>query len=178
MFTIMLDMYSDRPFGSIGYVAGAPFVEYTPFFEPGPYRVIGAKLFPHRLIYGGVRERVTAGLSDERPPSNSKAPLVRWRRGQSFVLVAHALAQDMRLAPMRGALLHFKMFDDIVGKCESEPIRGEHFAWHLAWRREFAILGRAIERAGGSFYVAGLSERYTGPEQLVALNVMDATAAY
>jgi len=170
LFTLMLDMYSDRPFGSIGYVPGTPFTSACPLFDSGPYKMYEAKAFPFRQIYGGVRARLfrEAG-ANFTPPTVSKVPLLRWRKGQRFILVAHALDQPMRLAPMRGALLHFKMFDDLAEKCRVEAERKQHFEEG----REYRALGSALQRSkDGTFVDPVRSTRYESTEQLVGLGLM------
>jgi glycosyltransferase involved in cell wall biosynthesis len=176
VFAMLIDMYSDRPFGQIGYTPGQPFINACPFFDARPYFAIEAKLFPHRQIYGGVRARLFEQLNVEfDPPTVSKLPLVRWRRGQRFSLCAHGVAKPLALAPMRASLLHFKMFDDIVEKCAIEVARKEHFDG----AREYVALGQAIERAANrSFYDPRVSVRYEGTAQLVALDLMSATGAF
>jgi hypothetical protein len=175
-FTLLLDMYSDRPFGQIGYRAGEPFVDHCPLFDRGPYHVVQAKLYPYRQLYGGVRARlfqqVQAGFS---PPTVSKVPLLRWRKGQEFLLVAHALAMKQPLARMRGALLHFKMFDDLPQKCEVEIRRGEHYAQG----REYRALGAAIAQSPtGTFFHPEVSVRYGGTGQLAQLHILSDTKAF
>ncbi len=112
LFAVMLDMYSDRPFGGIGYRPGEPLEEACPFFDRGPYRVIRSRRFPYRQAYGGLRARLFRQHKAEfQPPTASKVPLVRWSAGQGFAHVAHALRKPVPLARMRAALLHFKLLD-------------------------------------------------------------------
>jgi len=177
LFTMMIDMYSDRPFGRIGYRAGAPFAEAAPFFDRAPYRAIVMKAFPHRQIYGGVRERLFRQMRVPLAyaPTISKLPLLRWRRGRRFAMVTHALGEPVPLAPICGALLHFKMFDDIVEKCRVETARGEHFQG----AREYRLLGTIIARsAGASFVDPAYSTRYRSPEDLVVQGLMSARAPF
>jgi hypothetical protein len=172
LFTILLDMYSERPFGKIGYRAGAPFLESSRFFE-GPYAFLNAQLFPYYQVYGGVRARAARMLPELRvdPPTVSKLPLVKWRRGQRFTLSTHALLQPMQLAPMRGALLHFKMFDDIVEKCRIEVERGQHFGG----AREYRLLRAAIDRLPRrTFHDPKLSVRYVDTAGLLKTRILDA----
>lgn len=169
LFTIMVDMYSRKAFGRIGYVPGRSFIEYAPFFDRRPYRLIAAALFPYWQIYGGVRERVFRALGRTVSPTMSKVPLLRWRKGQRFAMVAHGLASPLTLARMRGALLHFKLLDDIYEKCRREAARGEHFDRGS----EYVTLGAAIERARhGSFYEPGLSTRYRDTAGLLAMGIL------
>jgi hypothetical protein len=176
LFTIMLDMYSDRPFGQIAYQPGAPFANYCPLFDAGPYAMVKAKTFPYRQLYGGVRRRlfkqIAAGIN---PPTVSKVPLVRWTQGQRFILVTHALRNDLVLGPLRGALLHFKMFDDLPEKCRLEVERGEHYEGG----REYRALGDAIAQSkDGTFVAPGISVRYEGTNQLVALDLMSVAGPF
>jgi hypothetical protein len=102
-------------------------------------------------------------------------PIVRWRRGQWFTASAHRLVPELPLANMRGALLHFKMFDDLPDKCRIETARDEHFAG----AREYRFLGEAIrKREGRSFFDAAISERYIDTAQLLRLGVMSTERAF
>lgn len=177
LFTLLLDMYSDQPFGSVGYVPGAPFLSHCPFFDRGPYRISPASLFPFRQIYGGVRVRLCQNIKDRvADPTVSKLPLLRWRRGQAFRAVAHGLAMPVALAPMRGAMLHFKMFDDLLAKCRTEMARSEHGAStpeYLNLVREYRNLAAAIEQTPNrSLFDPRFSARYVGTSQLVSFGLM------
>jgi hypothetical protein len=176
LFALLLDMYSDKPFGKIDYVPGTPFTDACPLFDVGPYPMYEAKAFPFRQIYGGVRARLFRNLGlGFSPPTVSKVPLLRWQKGQRFVLVAHALGQTMRLAPMRAALLHFKMFDDLPAKCRVETERKEHYEQG----REYRALAAAIANApDGTFFHPGSSARYESTDQLVDLGLMSTSSAF
>jgi hypothetical protein len=171
LFALMVDMYSDRPFGGVGYARGTPFPDASPFFDAKGYWLAEIEAFPGRMAFGGARARVFHEL-EQGLPAASKVPLMRWRRGRRFGGGCHiAEADGLALAPMRGALLHFKMFDDIVGRCEEEVVRGEHYEGG----REYASLGLAIEAAPGRcFFDRKVSVRYEGPAQLVSLGLMHA----
>jgi glycosyltransferase involved in cell wall biosynthesis len=171
LLALLIDMYSDKPFGEIGYISGRPFLASSSFFDCGPHRIVPANLFPFRQIYGGVRARLLGELKDIQfhAPTMSKVPLLRWRHGQSFRWVAHGLGAPLSLAPMRGALLHFKMFDDLPGKCAIEVSRGEHFQE----AREYSALAKAIENSPNrSFFDQRYSVRYIDPNQLVGIGLM------
>jgi len=170
LFTIMLDMYSDKPFGEIGYRPGLSFLDFAPFFDRGPYHLLPAAPFPFRQIDGGVRARLYRqyGLPTA-PPVMSKVPLVKWRAGQRFIIAQHALLNPMPLAPMQGALLHFKMFDDLPLKCEVEVERGEYYAGG----REYRALGMFIRNSPyRCFFDPRISVRYESTGQLEGLGLM------
>lgn len=182
LLTLLIDMYSDKPFGQIGYAPGAPFLAFCPFFDWYRYYSIRSAHFPFRQFYGGVRERLFKALKDpsldaerSHTPTMSKVPLVRWRKGQRFRMSTHEFDTPMKLAPMRGALLHFKMFDDLPRKCEIEMERGQHFKGS----REYRVLAAAIrEAASGSFYDPAHSTRYAGTAQLLSLGFLKADAPF
>ncbi|HUJ02591.1 MAG TPA: glycosyltransferase family 2 protein [Rhizomicrobium sp.] len=171
LFTVMLDLYSDKPFGSIGYRQGAPFIDYLPFFDRGPYRLDKAVLFPHHQVYGGVRARLFRAMQAPiHAPTISKVPLVKWRKGQRFMLSTHALKRPVELAAMRAALLHFKLFDEILDKCRDENAIAEYFEKG----REYRVLAQAIAQSrDGSFYDPRLAVRYAGTEHLTRFGIMD-----
>jgi hypothetical protein len=177
LMAMLLDMYSEKPFGRIGYTTGAPFLDFCPWFDPGPYKNIRVKRFPFREYYGGVRARLFQSLPFVafHPPTVSKVPLLKWRQGQRFTRAQHSLKEPMKLAPMRAALLHFKMFDDLPEKCRVEPARGQYFAHG----REYLALAMAIERAPNhSFFDPEISRRYRDTKQLVQARVMHPRRPY
>ena len=117
LFALMIDMYSDRPVEEVHYVRGTPFLDATPFFDCKGYGLMKISRCPQRLAFGGMRNRVFHAMKHD-PPAASKVPLLRWQRGQAFGgSGAHCLAKQLTLAPMRGALLHCKMFHDIPARC-------------------------------------------------------------
>jgi len=176
LFTLMVDMYSDKPFGEIGYRAGEPFIDYAPYFDPGPIMFDYRDYCPFIENWGGVRYRyyAAAGKTAGHPPTVSKVPFLRWRAGQRFRHAQHFLTIPVAFARLRGVLLHFKMFDDLPGKCESEAAHGEYYRQG----QEYRILGEAIRNLPNrSFYDPAISLRYEGPDQLVALKMMRRFAA-
>ena len=170
LFTIMLDMYSDKPFGEIEYRPGLPFLDFAPYFDRGPYYLLPAAPFPFRQIDGGVRARLYRHYClPSAPPVMSKVPLVKWRAGQRFIIAQHALLNPMSLAPMQGALLHFKMFDDLPLKCDVEVERGEYYAGG----REYRALGMFIRKSPSRcFFDPRISVRYENTNQLQAMGLM------
>ncbi len=171
LFTVMIDMYSDRPFGAIGYRAGDNPIDHFPFLDRRPYDLYSAENFPFRQIRGGVRQRLFQSVPNHRvpPPTISKMPLVRWRRGQQFAMGTHLYATPMRLAPMRGGLLHFKMLDDFPEKCRLEVERREHYDNAREYRVMAAALGRLPD---GSCYKPDVSLRFRDSVDLVERGIL------
>jgi hypothetical protein len=172
MVVLNVDMYSDRPFGSVGYRPGEPLEVAIPFFDRTGYQLRPDGDFPPYRFTGGARARVLRALPNwppgQWPPLVSKVPLLRWHPGQWLGGGCHIMGPQP-LAPLRGALLHFKALDDWPEKCVREVVRGQHYKAGL----EYHWMGRAIARlAGGSFFDPEHSVRYEGPGQLVELGLM------
>lgn len=95
-----------------------------------------------------------------------KVPLVRWQRGYAF-LTSHRLNR-IRLAPLTGALLHFKYFQDFGHRVQQAIDSGMHFDGSAEYKRYGELLSRN----------PSLSLTYTGSEQyrtsgdLVRLNLI------
>ena len=99
-------------------------------------------------------------------------PFVRWRRHFHYNRSTHdawprrlnrAHAQDM--VSTTAALFHFKLVAALGAKAAEEAIRGEHYAG--------GPRVRPLPRQGAAeFYAEGLSVRYEGSAQLVALGLM------
>jgi glycosyltransferase involved in cell wall biosynthesis len=76
-----------------------------------------------RLFSRNGRARV---LGAEAPaPQAFKIPLVKWKRGFAFV-TSHRL-NPIQLAPVTGALLHFKYFQDFSARIQDAVERNAHF---------------------------------------------------
>jgi hypothetical protein len=172
VMTLLIDMYSERPLGQVGYRAGEPFLESCPFFDRGPYPQQRSGHFPYVEIYGGLRARLFWPLRNSggfHPPLATNVPLVKWRKGLRYRRATHSMAQPLALAPMRGAILHFKMFDTLLQTCADEAALREHYEHG----REYRDLAAAIARAPNqSFVHPKYSVRYEGTGQLVSLGLM------
>ncbi|HXP75657.1 MAG TPA: glycosyltransferase family 2 protein [Stellaceae bacterium] len=177
LFTMMLEMYSDRAFGTIGYTAGESFLAYAPFFDRHGYVLAPFNAFPHCRILGGIRQRMYRDLPNSAGnfPTISKLPLIHWRRGQAFTGSTHFIRQPVRLAPMRGALLHFKMLDDLYEESRIEAVREQGFNKSAAAK----LLIASIERnSHQSFYDPSISLKYIDTNQLVMLGLMSRDSAF
>jgi hypothetical protein len=112
----LLDMYGDGPIARTRYVPGTPFLECCPFFDPAPgWTVLADGKYPALQMFGGVRQRVFWQGRYKRllPPCLSKVPLVRWRRGMSYLISMHWIS-EAQFADIQGALLHFKFLTGFV----------------------------------------------------------------
>jgi hypothetical protein len=95
-----------------------------------------------------------------------KIPLVKWRRGYAFV-TSHRLNR-IRLAPLTGALLHFKYFQDFAERVKYALDSNMHYDGSAEYGRYAELLRRDPEL---SLTYAG-SVSYGGSEDLVRLHLI------
>lgn len=168
LFTVFLDMYSDRPIQETLYRSGDALLEACPFFDASPYRCVQTEHFPSLQVYGGVRERVFWNRGGSgHSPTLSQVPLVRWQEGTRYLLCRHAMT-PVPIAAITGALLHYKFLFDFHEKVKVEAERGEHFAGGS----EYKEYTRAMDQDGGLCLFGDRSLRFTGSSQLIDLGLM------
>jgi hypothetical protein len=176
VFSLLLDMYSDKPLQSINYAKGDDFLKACRYFDRDYHFVrrlgipllkpacpsiepIGgprlrlcfpsqntARLWPRlrvkilrRLGRLGRRLGLSKSIAGERAATQAfKVPLVKWRRGYAFV-TSHRL-NSIRLAPLTGALLHFKYFQDFSARVKFAIDSDMHYDGSAEYRRYGELL--------------------------------------
>jgi hypothetical protein len=199
---LLLDLYPAGPLNECSYEAGGDLLAAAPYFDVGPYETLPVDFCPGILIRGGMRERVfypdfqtrgsAARVYEElrgriarrvplvhnarwlrvrsHPPVLTKVPLVRWDENSRY-LSAHWISPKA-VAPVTGALLHFKFLSDFHDRAVMETTRGEHYRGASEYRR---YARRLNEHPGLSLMYEG-STRFENTAQLVRLGLMrDAT---
>ena len=163
---LMLDLY---PKGRLTE-GGAP-----RWFDPAGYRYQRHRVFGHVWIQGGLRERAHFASEPLKSPTLNKVPFVRWRRGFAYVTSTHFLLPS-RLNdgfPVEGAscptgvLLHRKFGPASVARAQDAAHRQEHFENSAAYEGYYEAL------ASDPDYWTEASVAYDGPDQLLALGLMD-----
>lgn len=76
----------------------------------------------------------------------SKIPLIRWGEGYKFSGGVHGISQDISLAPVWGALLHFKYLHDFQSKVAEALQRQQHTDNSGHYREYDAQLVRLMEQ--------------------------------
>lgn len=134
MGALMLEIYPRGPIGD-PLAPGMGTLQHLEWFDPGPYRMQIQQPRRNRWVQGGARERVFFADRPARSPTLNKLPLVRWRRGYSYVNSTHSMLPrrlndcydgpgDPRLS---GVLLHTKFLPDILPRSAEEKQRRQHF---------------------------------------------------
>jgi glycosyltransferase involved in cell wall biosynthesis len=175
LFSLLLDMYSDRPVAESVHTPGEALIETCAYFDRGPYRTVADREFPFTRIYGGVRDRLfREGLQGRyHSPTVSKIPLVRWRAGMRFVASTHHLT-PLPLSTLAGGLLHFKFLQDFHARALTEVARNQHHGDAHEYRAYLELL-----QAGPRFnLMSPASVRFEDSGQLVRLGLMQTSEAY
>ncbi|MFT4097318.1 MAG: glycosyltransferase family 2 protein [Rhodoblastus sp.] len=125
VFTVFLDMYSEKSLAEAVYRPGQPFLEVCDHFETDGYTLTQPLHFPHVGVFGGPRQRIfwEAGKRG-KGPSMRKLPLVKWKPGFRYLHSTHS-ATPTHLADITGALLHFKFFSSFKALSQREVERGD-----------------------------------------------------
>jgi hypothetical protein len=175
VFSLMLDMYSDKPVAESVHARGQALVETCAYFDRGPYRTLDVSQFPNTRIYGGVRDRLFGQVLRGRfhSPTVSKIPLVKWRAGTRYLASTHHLT-PLPLSTLAGGLLHFKFLQDFHARAVTEAARGEHHSGAHEYRAYLELLA-ADPRFN---LMSPASVRFEGSVQLVALGLMQTSDAY
>jgi hypothetical protein len=171
MFTVMLDMYSDRPLSQTRYVRGEDFLDACPYFETDTYTIAPGANPPFLSIFGGPRDRLFhADIATGRKPMMKKIPLVRWREGFSYIFSTHS-HRFVQLSDVTGTLMHFKFFSTFQELAEVEAERGDR-------RQQMHYRTYKESLASDVCFYSSASLRYHGPADLVRLGMMCSTARF
>lgn len=122
LFTVFLDMFSDRPLDDTVYEPGQPFGEVCRYFEIDTYNLKPSHNPPFLSIQGGPRNREYAEGSGG--PQMKKVPLVKMKPGFSYIFSTHS-HKYIRMSRITGALLHYKFFSFFVETARKESLRGD-----------------------------------------------------
>ncbi len=174
-FALMIDMYGPGDVSEAEHVAGRPLLETCPWFDPAPYETVSVGLFPPLQFKGGPRARAfDFSPYQSRPPVLSKVPLVKWRRGSRYLLSTHALTPTP-IYPMLTALLHFKFLSDFPAQVATAVAAKQHHGGS----KEYRAYDDTLRASGGRLRLHNEgSVRFIDSDQLVALGLLQADAAY
>jgi len=177
-FTILLDMYSDKPIKDTHYQPGEDFVNVCPFFDRQVYHYKTDDFFGHNehpSYFGGLRQRVFGGSEPGKDEKHfycvNKIPLIKYDR--SFVLSANLHWTNCReLGEETGCLLHFKYFSLFVNSAGKEAARGEHWNGAIQYAQYERILKKNPELV---LFSEKHSVRFRDSRQLIELKIMRET---
>ena len=172
LFCVFLDMYHAGPLSEAIYTPGQPFLDVCDHFETAGYTLRQPLHFPHVQVSGGPRQRIFwQGGTKGNGPSMRKVPLVKWRKGFSYVFSTHS-TRPIQLASVTGALLHFKFFSTFKSFAEQELARGDRV--QMSDYQKYTQLTREKDI---NFYTAK-SIKYQTSNTLVESGVMVSNQTY
>ena len=173
-FALMIDMYGPGDVSEATHVASRSLLETCPWFDPAPYETVNVGLFPPIQFKGGPRARAFDFLPYQpRPPALSKVPLVKWRRGDRYLLSTHAMTPTP-IYPMLTALLHFKFLSDFPERVRIALQEGQHHGGS----KEYRAYNDTLQAQRGLRLHNAQSVAFTGSDQLLALGLLRTDAAY
>lgn len=115
-----------------------------------------------RLLRWAHRHNLFRSIKIPTPsPQMFKIPLVRWRKGYGYV-TSHRL-NEIRLAPVTGAHLHCKFFQDFAARTASAVADKTHFGGSIEYQRYAELSARQPNLV---FMYPG-STRYNNSQNLV-----------
>lgn len=127
---LMLELYPKGPLGTQSFAAGGDPLSVLTGFDPAGYRARVQPRLGQLWVQGGPRARCFFANRPERAPTLNKTPLVKWRRGYTYVSSTHSLL-PRRLNDWRGTenalLLHTKFLPSVAERSQTERALGEHF---------------------------------------------------
>ena len=168
LFTLLLDMYPNGPLSKAIYTPEKSFFEVANYFDNGPYHVFPAKNFPHLQIRGGVRRRLFWENANENAgPALNKVPLVKWTKDMKFTGSTHTLKPYVTLAPITGALLHFKYFSDFAENAMREYKRNDR-----PFIDEYRLYAEMMEKNPDTSFLCSESTYYDSSYTLVQFGLM------
>jgi len=170
LHALLVDAYSDRPLAGTQLGPGDDPFAVCPFFDRDGY-IQQESWGNSTWVQGGPRMRAHFADRPEQAPALNKIPFVRWKRFYHYNMSTHDAwprrlnrAHAQNEVSTTGALFHFKLVAGLAAKAAEEAERGEHYAAG----REYARYREGMPE----FYAEGLSVRYEGSAQLVALGLM------
>ena len=110
---------------------------------------------------GGVHKRVFG-----RNYQLNKIPLLKYNSNMKIMTSGHHYIHNASLAPLRAAVLHFKLSSELLGRAEKMKMDEEYHSYH--YKKYFKVLSDMPEI---SMRYEG-SREFTGSKQLLDLGLM------
>ncbi|XHY14266.1 hypothetical protein NeNHUV3_15450 [Nereida sp. NH-UV-3] len=171
---LLLDMYPKGPIGQSRYVEGQDPLEVLNWFDAGNYTISRNNRYDNLWIQGGPRMRMFFADDPIRAPALNKTPLVKWRKGYTYVSSTHMLLpRGLNLTydanggeKATGVLLHAKFLDTFGAKAAEELNRKQHYAASHEYK------SYAAQMKGDPDLWCKWSESYINWRQLEILGLM------
>ena len=162
---LLVDMYSDVPFGQTQYVSGTDPLAACPYFESDTILCVAP------LQRGQVREWTHVGGMRRRlfnvDVRLDKISLIKYSRSMKLGLGMHQV-RGIHKSKLRGALFHFKFLADFPDKAQIEASRGEH--WNSA--SEYKRYAQGFDKDARLSAYGAMSRRFRTSKDFLESGVM------
>lgn len=173
----MLDLFPDGPpsswpQGGRELIAASIWYDLSAIEARPPGRAARVNRFadPRMSFYaGGIRSSAFGAT-----PLLTKFPLLYRRNGRGPVLESAHLCRGARVADVSGLLLHYKYDRQFLERCRRAVEEGNFFANSGAYR----LYLEALEGRPDLVLRTPRARRYSGPDELVSVGLLAASAAY
>lgn len=152
VFSILVDMYSDKPIRDAIYRQGDDFLSTCNYFDGDPFS----------YFKGGVRNRFFDIGADMK-----KYPLIKYSQEMNLYTGYHLLTGSKQ-SEKTGCLLHFKFFSDFIEKVNEEVVRNEH--WFDSF--EYRHYAKEMKNQPNLSLLNSTSVQFKNTDQLCELNLM------
>ena len=149
-FTIMVDMYSNKPISETNYTNNQDPLEICPYFDGVGYSKQYSSNYKNLYVQGGVRQRVFACSKPESAPALNKVPLIKWKFGYAYVSSMHMaiprhLNRCVDTHKVSGALLHYKFIAQLQEKVSCELEAKQHYNDSAEYKQYGAVIEKEEE---------------------------------
>jgi len=163
---LLVDMYTEGPLLQAKYSPHAPPLDTFNMFDKDSYIVTENQKIQKtnsgaEVLRGGVHKRVFG-----RNYQLNKIPLLKYNSELRLMTGGHHYVDNAKLAPLRAAVLHFKLSSELLGKAETMKMDDEYHSYH--YKKYYKVL-RDVPDV--SMKYEG-SEIFTGSKQLMTLGLM------
>lgn len=159
----LIDMYSDKSIGNIGYKCGGSLIKTCPYFDGDSYRY-RKSANGRTSLSGGPRVRLVSQKQEKFSHALEKHPFRFWPKKKIFRTI-HEPPFPLQFYPPMGALLHFKFLDDFKFKVDEAVRKKNHWQDSIEYKR-YAKRYKELSHP----YYSG-SKTYEGPHTLAKCGI-------
>ncbi|WP_185859140.1 glycosyltransferase family 2 protein [Vreelandella populi] len=146
-FTLMIDMYSEKPVAETYYEEGTNPLDACPYFDGYGYTKQYNPNYRNLYVQGGVRRRVFSKDKPGHAPALNKVPLVKWKWNYMYISSMHMmlprrLNRCIDERKVTGALLHYKFISQLDEKVKQEMLAKQHYNDSAEYKQYGSIIDK------------------------------------
>lgn len=176
LFSIMLDMYSDKKISQIIHRTGDSLFKDYPFYDNASSYFVSEipRFFPHVKVEGGPFKRVI--WSEENPfiigtaPLRTKIPLIKYHSDFKYHSSTH-LCTPLYLADISSVLAHFKITNHFIEHLKKDMVEQRRYQFN--YKPYHFLLEKDV-----SFYDKEISLKFEQSSNLVENKLIVSSQKY